>query len=83
MSELILKHKLEKLESFGKDASWYRANYSRLKRQYGGKYIAINNRRIIVDNDHDRLLRRLRDRKYKNRAFVIKYISRRDAYPAP
>jgi ABC-type phosphate/phosphonate transport system ATPase subunit len=80
MSELILKHKLDKLESFRKDASWYRAHYIRLKRQYGGKYIAINKGDIIVDNDHDNLLRRLRNRKYKNRTFVIKYISKRDAY---
>ena len=82
MSELIHEHKLKRLQSFEKDASWYRKKYSQLKKKYAGKFIAINNQRIISDTDHDRLLEKLRDNKHKNRTFVIKYISKRNVYPA-
>ena len=72
MSELTLKDKLEKLKLFKEDASWYRQNYDKLKRRYGGKYIAIHNHTIIADGNHDNLLKKLHSKRYQNYTFVIK-----------
>ena len=84
MSELILQRNIDSLESFGTDASWYRAHYTILKKKYAGRYVAIVNRRVVEsDSDQDRLLAKLKKRKSKNKTYVIKYISRREAYPAP
>jgi hypothetical protein len=84
MSELILQDRIDSLESFRRDASWYRAHYVNLKKKYGGKYIAIANRRVVrSDADQDRLLIKLKQKRFKNKTYVIKYISNREAYPAP
>jgi hypothetical protein len=84
MSELLFKDKIATLEIFERDAQWYRAHYNYLKRKYGGKHIAINSGKVVLsDVDQDRLLTRLKQPRFKNKTFFVKYISKRDVYPAP
>jgi len=84
MSELLFKDKIAKLEAFEKDAVWYRGHYGYLKHRYGGKYVAIHGGKVVLsDIDQDRLLTKLRQPKHKNKTFFVKYISKRDVYPAP
>jgi hypothetical protein len=60
------------------------SSYTILKKKYAGRYVAIVNQRVVEsDSDQDRLLAKLKKRRSKNKTYVIKYISRREAYPAP
>lgn len=84
MSELLFKDKIAKLEAFTNDAVWYRGHYRYLKHRYGGKHVAINGGKVVLsDVDQDRLLTRLKQPRFKNKTFFVKYISKRDVYPAP
>lgn len=81
MSELIFKDKIEKLKSFQNDAAWYRENYDRLRKEFPGRYIAINKGHVLSARDIDKLLKKLQSPQNKNLSFVVKYISSQDVYP--
>lgn len=84
MSELLFKDKITKLKEFEKDTAWYRGHHKYLKQKHGGRYVAIRNSKVVLwDVDQDRLLAKLRQARFKDKTFVIKYVSKRDMYPAP
>jgi hypothetical protein len=55
------------------DSKWLTENYDRIKKDYGGEYVAVRKRKIF---DHDEDLTKLRDR-VKGAPAVIRYIYRK------
>ena len=57
------------------NVDWIRESMDRLRKQYGGRYVAVRNRRVIdTDKDFEALLARVRKRKDPE-AVTIEHIS--------
>jgi hypothetical protein len=66
----------DRFKAFQQNMEWFRAHYPELKRKYAGKFVAINNQRV-VDSDMDsyKLINRLRKQNGDLRAFAIEHVS--------
>jgi hypothetical protein len=68
----VSKREVARFSQLTDDSKWLTENYDRIKRTYGGQYVAVQKKRVV---DHDENLTKLRDR-VKGTPIVIRYIYR-------
>jgi hypothetical protein len=79
MSELFSSETLEVIKRYEENFQYFASNYDKLKEEHRGKYIAIDQGKVIVqDSDHSQLLEYLRQRFTDTRPIFIKYLSETD-----
>jgi hypothetical protein len=79
MSELFTPESLQMMKRFEENFQYYAKHYNELREKYRGKFIAIDQGKIIAENsDHSQLLEYL-SKEYKDtRPIFIQYISEKD-----
>jgi hypothetical protein len=76
MPVLVSKQKAE-FERFERNMKWFHDNYEKLKAEYAGEYVAIDEGRVVGhDRDARVLIKRLRERHEDIGAFVIEFVSK-------
>lgn len=80
MSKLVYKEEIEKLQKFKRNLSRFRANYDKIKEQYKGEHVAIQDEQIVdSDIDYHNLLQKIRNKHYRNAgSFLIEYVKDRE-----
>jgi len=81
MTELLLKAEEKKLKEFDSDLKWFQDNYTKLKKEYKGKYLAIKNKEV-VDNDPnaESLINRIKNQYGDAGTFLIEFVSDRKVH---
>ena len=77
MSACVIDEKtaLNQLMSFGKNTSWFNNNEKKIRREYGGKYIAVYEGDCIAfDDDIDILYDMIKKHNIEIRKVLVKFV---------
>lgn len=73
---LIDKQKKE-FQKFEKNMKWFQNNYEKLRDQYAGEYVAVNDGKVVLHDENARaLITKLRKKHEDLGAFVIEFVSK-------
>lgn len=74
---ILVKKEKSEFKKFAKNMRWFQNNYEKLREQYAGEYVAVNDNQVIMhDKDARALIKRLREQHKDIGAFVIEYVSK-------
>ena len=76
MSVLIGQQKKE-FRTFEKNMKWFQDNYEKLREQFSGEYVAVNNSQVVMhDKDARTLINKLRQQCEDIGVFVVEFVSK-------
>jgi hypothetical protein len=76
MSILMSRQKKE-FRVFEKNMKWFQDNYEKLREQFSGEYVAVNNSQVVMhDKDARTLISRLRQQCEDVGVFVVEFVSK-------
>jgi hypothetical protein len=56
---------------------WFQANYTKLKKEYAGEYVAVDSGKVLMHGKDARLLiRSLREQRKDIRPIVVEFVSK-------
>jgi hypothetical protein len=79
MSELFTPESVQMMKRFEENFRYYARNHAELREKYRGRYIAIDQGKVIAENsDHSQLLDHLSRQYGDTRPIFIQYISEKE-----
>ena len=76
MPILVGKQKAE-LQAFERNTKWFQENYEKLRKQFAGEYVAVNEGKVVShDKDARVLIKELRKQYGDIGAFVVEFVSK-------
>jgi hypothetical protein len=76
MSILMSRQKKE-FRVFEKNTKWFQDNYEKLREQFSGEYVAVNNSQVVMhDKDARTLINKLRQQYDDVGVFVVEFVSK-------
>ncbi|MHC3129733.1 MAG: hypothetical protein IBV52_06625 [Candidatus Bathyarchaeota archaeon] len=73
---VLLNRQKQEFQKFEKNMKWFHKNYDRLRGQYAGEYVAVNEERVVMHNrDAETMIRQLQERFGDVGAFVIEFVT--------
>jgi hypothetical protein len=79
VSELLKPENVEMVKKSKENFQWFVRHFDELKERYEGKYIAINDGKVIAENvEQLPLLENLDKQFHDRRAILVQYIANKD-----
>jgi len=74
---ILLSRQKKDFKAFEKNMKWFQDNYEKLREQFSGEYVAVNNGQVVMhDKDARTLISRLRQQCEDVGVFVVEFVSK-------
>jgi hypothetical protein len=74
---ILLGRQRKDFKAFEKNMKWFQDNYEKLREQFSGEYVAVNNSQVVMhDKDARTLISRLRQQCEDVGVFVVEFVSK-------